>query len=126
MGKHNLKPQQIEAVRLVISGLTYEEVAKELGVCKNTIGNWMRSDDVNAEYVKQMKDVIRHGFNKAIKTLSKQTTSDNEWIAQGASRELVGRYGAAILGDDRQEITVHITGGIPVVGMPERSEDDET
>jgi hypothetical protein len=28
------------------------------------------------------------------------------------------------MGEDRQEIVVHVSGGMPDIGMPERSEDD--
>lgn len=124
--KHRVSPQQTEAVRLVVAGHTYDEVAKMFGVHRNTIGNWMCNDAVNEEYTRQMRSVIKQGFTKAVGRLSKQVDSENEWIAQGASRELVGRYGASVLGDDKQEITIHISGYTPNVGMPERSEDDES
>ena len=37
-----LPPQQRRAVRLYARGYTQQEVAKELGVHKNTICNWMK------------------------------------------------------------------------------------
>jgi predicted transcriptional regulator len=123
--KHRVSPQQAEAVRLVVAGCKYDEVAEKLGVHRNTVGNWMCNDAVKEEYTRQMRTVIKQGFSKAVNRLCEQVDSENEWIAQGASREIVGRYGASVMGDDEQEITIHISGYTPAVGMPDRPDDDD-
>jgi ribosomal protein S6E (S10) len=63
-------------------------------------------------------------FNKACARIERQIDDDNPWIAQNAARDALNKYSGMVMGEDKQEITVKITGGMPDVGMPERSEDD--
>lgn len=122
--KRGLSVQAVEAIRLAVEGVRRVDIAKQLDVSVRTVDRWITSEEGHAEYVRQMKDVIKRSFGKAINRLDRQIDSENDWIAQGASREIVGRYGASVMGEDKQEITIHITGGMPTVGMPERSEDE--
>lgn len=122
--KRGLKPQAVEAVRMAAEGVKRKDIAEHFGVTVGTIDRWITSEEAHEEYVRQMKAIVKHSFTKAVHRLDKQIDSENEWIAQGASREIIGRYGASVLGEDKQEITVHITGGMPDVGMPDRTDDE--
>lgn len=122
--KRGLKPQAVEAVRMAAEGTKRKDIAAHFGVTVGTIDRWITSEEAHEEYVRQMKAIVKHSFTKAVHRLDKQIDSENEWIAQGASREIIGRYGASVLGEDKQEITVHITGGMPDVGMPDRTGDE--
>ena len=122
--KRGISPQAVEAIRMAVEGEKRKDIAEALGVSVRTIDRWITSEEGHAEYVRQMKGVIKRSFGKAINRLDRQIDSENDWIAQGASREIVGRYGASVMGEDKQEITIHITGGVPAVGMPDRSEDE--
>ena len=121
--KRGLSPKAVEAVRLAIDGYKRKQIAETLGVCVGTVDRWITSEEGHAEYVRQMKSAVKTSFTKAVKRLDKQIDSENDWIAQGAAREIVGRYGAAVMGDDQQEITIHITGGLPALGMPKQTEE---
>ena len=122
--KRGLSAQAVEAIRMAVSGMKRKDIASELGVHISTVDRSITSEEGHEEYVKQMKDVIKRSFGKAVNRLEKQIDSENDWIAQGASREIVGRYGASVMGEDKQEITIHITGGMTAVGMPDRSDDE--
>lgn len=122
--KRGLSVQAVEAIRLAVEGVRRVDIARQLDVSVRTVDRWITSEEGHDEYVRQMKQVLKRSFGKAVNRLEKQIESENEWIAQGASREIVGRYGASVMGEDKQEITLHITGYVPNPGMPDRSDDE--
>jgi hypothetical protein len=81
-------------------------------------------EDVRAVYDQELRGKIRDMYNKASRKIENQIEDDNPWIAQNAARTVLTTYGGLVLGEDKQEIVVHIAGGMPAIGMPERSEDD--
>ena len=124
MGKHPLKPQMMEAVMLRLDGLSLRQIAERLNVTHATIRNWQLREDVNEYYNEQLKQRAHRMFNKACSRLERQIDDDNPWIAQNAARDALNKYGGMVMGEDKQEIVVHIAGGMPDIGMPERSEED--
>lgn len=124
MGKHPLKPQMMEAVMLRLDGLSLRQIAEKLNVTHATIRNWQLREDVNEYYNEQLKQRAHRMFNKACARIERQIDDDNPWIAQNAARDALNKYSGMVMGEDKQEITVKITGGMPDVGMPERSEED--
>ena len=124
MGKHPLKPQMMEAVMLRLDGLSLRQIAEKLNVTHATIRNWQLREDVNEYYNEQLKQRAHRMFNKACARIERQIDDDNPWIAQNAARDALNKYGTMVMGEDKQEIVVHVSGGMPAIGMPERSEED--
>lgn len=124
MGKHPLKPQMMEAVMLRLDGLSLRQIAEKLNVTHATIRNWQLREDVNEYYNEQLKNRAHRMFNKACARLERQIDDDNPWIAQNAARDALNKYSGMVMGEDKQEIVVHVSSGMPDIGMPERSEDD--
>lgn len=123
MGKHRLKPQQIEAVMLRLDGLSLRQIAERLGVSHSCIRDWYLKEEVNEFYNEQLKSRAHRMFNKACTRIEKQIDDENPWIAQNAARDAMNKYGAMVMGEDHQQITVHISGGMPDIGMPDRTDD---
>lgn len=124
MGKHPLKAKQFEAIQLRLQGLSNTAIAKQLGISLSTLRDWLAREDVRAVYDQELRGKIRDMYNKASRKIENQIEDDNPWIAQNAARTVLTTYGGLVLGEDKQEIVVHIAGGMPDIGMPERSEED--
>ena len=124
MGKHPLKAKQFEAIQLRLQGLSNTAIAKQLGISLSTLRDWLAREDVRAVYDQELRGKIRDMYNKASRKIENQIEDDNPWIAQNAARTVLTTYGGLVLGEDKREIVVHIAGGMPDIGMPERSEDD--
>ena len=124
MGKHPLKAKQFEAIQLRLQGLSNTAIAKELGISLSTLRDWLAREDVREVYDKELRGKIRDMYNKASRKIESQIEDTNPWIAQNAARTVLTTYGGIVLGDNKQEIVVHMAGGMPDIGMPERTEDD--
>lgn len=124
MGKHKLKPQQMEAVMLRLDGLSLRQVAERLGVSHSCVRDWYLREDVNEYYSEQLKTRVHRMFNKASNRIEQQIDDENQWIAQNAARDVIAKYSGMVMGEDKQEITVHLLGGLPDVGMPQRTDED--
>ena len=57
-------------------------------------------------------------YGRALARIDQQIDDSNPWIAQGAAREVLQRYGPAIMGEDDQTVTVKIE-GMPEIGTPD-------
>lgn len=124
MGKHPLKAKQFEAIQLRLQGLSNTAIAKELGISLSTLRDWLAREDVREVYDKELRGKIRDMYNKASRKIESQIEDTNPWIAQNAARTVLTTYGGIVLGENKQEIVVHMAGGMPDVGMPERTEDE--
>ena len=124
MGKHPLKAKQFEAIQLRLQGLSNTAIAKELGISLSTLRDWLAREDVREVYEKELRGKIRDMYNKASRKIESQIEDTNPWIAQNAARTVLTTYGGIVLGENKQEIVVHTAGGMPDIGMPERTEDD--
>lgn len=123
MGKHPMKPKMFEAVTLRIQGYSLAQISEKLETPRRTLDDWFAREDVQEYYTKELKKDIHTMFNKAMKGTMRDMDDTNPWIRQNAQRMVIDRFGSSVLGEDKQEITVHITGGMPDIGMPDRSED---
>lgn len=124
MGKHPLKAKQFEAIQLRLQGLSNSAIAKELGISPSTLRDWLAREDVREVYDKELRGKIRDMYNKASRKIESQIEDTNPWIAQNAARTVLTTYGGIVLGENKQEIVVHMAGGMPDIGMPERTEDE--
>lgn len=123
MGKHPMKPKMFEAVQLRIQGCTLAQISEKLETPRRTLDDWFAREDVQEYYQQELKRDIHTMFNKAMRGTMRDMDNDNPWIRQNAQRMIIDKFGASILGEDKQQITVHISGGMPDIGMPDRTDD---
>lgn len=118
--------RMLEAARLLADGNSPPVVAKELGCATSSVYRWMDDDDVMSEYRRCLRKASVASVAKAQRVLERQMDSDSGsgFLAQNAANAILNRSYAAVMGEDRQEISIHITGGMPVIGMPERTDDE--
>ena len=86
---------------------------------------WMQDPKCQECYRAIMREIILPLFGKGVATLERQMDSDNEWIAQGAARDVLTRFGPQIMGDDAQKETVVRIEGMPTLGIPEPEDVEE-
>ena len=125
MAKRDCFPRWLDGARLLAEGNSPKDVAKQLGVAESTVYRWLDKPEVMEEYRKVMRKAQVNAVAKAQRVLIKQLDSDagNGFLAQNAANLLTSRYAGAIMGEDKQEITIHISGGLPDIGMPDRSDE---
>lgn len=82
--------KMVKGIELMVQGnLSNIEIAKECGVCENTIYTWLK----NEEYLKELQHQQRKAFTrlacKAQKKLVELIDSNNPSIAFAASKEVL-------------------------------------
>lgn len=60
---------------------------------------------------------------KALKVLTKQLDSENEWIANKAANDILNKYYDLVMGTNSNEIVVRFE-GMPEIGSPDQEEKD--
>ena len=120
------KVKAMEVARLVAEGNDVRTVGRLVGVTKDTVCAWMRDPEVKAEYMRCVRDLVSPAVAKSVQTLVNQTKAKNQWLAQGAAREILNRFGAAVLGEEERAVTIRFEQGqsMPDVGVPQPPEDD--
>lgn len=94
---HELTPQQIEAVSLLLSGKTITETAAALDVARETVSRWRHTDpDFEAVYNEGLRSVweagqvrLEEARGKAIARLVALMDSDEPAVALKAAMALV-------------------------------------
>ena len=117
----------LKAAQLLADGeLTQTAIAAALGVSDATLGKWVRDENVLAEYRRCVRDASVAAVAKAQRVLEKQLDSEagKGFLAQNAANSILNRSYAAVMGEDKQEVTVRIVGGMPDIGMPARTDED--
>ena len=119
--------RMLDAARMLADGMSPPKVAQDLGVSHTTVYRWMDDEDVLNEYRRCLRKGQVQAVAKAQRVLMKQMDSDagNGFLAQNAASLITNRYAGVIMGDDKQEVHVVISGYTPTPGMPERTEEEE-
>lgn len=78
---------------------------------------WMRLPAFQELYRARVLSVAMPMYGKALQTIKSQMDSDNAWIAQGAAREVLSRFGDAVMGTESNETVIKIE-GMPTIGEP--------
>lgn len=118
--------KMLECARLQATGdYTLQQLADELGVSTRTVTRWLANEEVKAEYRAVLKSQEGGIVAKARQVIEKSMRSDaaNGYLALNAAQTALAQFGSAAMGEDRQQVVVTITGGMPTIGMPERSDD---
>ena len=125
--RNSLTAEQLKCAQLAATGeYSQAMIAAHLGKCPATIQKWMADERVQAEFRAILKANSAIAVSKARQVLDRSMASDaaNGYLALNAAQTVLARYDADVMGEDKQEITVHITGGMPAIGMPERTDED--
>lgn len=86
--------KQYHAMRLLIEGKSQQQVADEVGVNRNTIGNWLRNAEFKEEYDKQVKDVMSVLAGEAMAHLANlMRNASSESVRLNACRDILSRAG---------------------------------
>lgn len=86
--------KQYHAIRLLIEGKSQQQVADEVGVNRNTIGNWLRNAEFKEEYDKQVKDVMSVLAGEAMAHLANlMRNASSESVRLNACRDILSRAG---------------------------------
>lgn len=81
-------------MRLLIEGKSQQQVADEVGVNRNTIGNWLRNAEFKEEYDKQVKDVMSVLAGEAMAHLANlMRNASSESVRLNACRDILSRAG---------------------------------
>ena len=125
--RKHLTAEQLECARLAATGeYTQAMIAAHLHKSNITIRKWMEDERVQEEFRRILRANSARAVARARKVLDKSMESDagNGYLALNAAQTVLARYDADVMGEAKQEITVHITGGMPAIGMPERPDDE--
>lgn len=102
-----------------------EDLAEKYHKSCTSIRRWLRTPDVQEEYRKVLRAAEVRIVARARRKLDKSMDSDNEYLAFQASQFALTRYEDAVMGDDRGDVVVRLVSGeLPKIGMPHRSDDD--
>ena len=85
---------------------------------RKVIYGWMRLPGFAECYRAIVREIVMPSYGRALNRIDQQIDDANPWIAQGAAREVLQRYGPAIMGEDDQTVTVKIE-GMPEIGTPD-------
>ena len=121
MKEKKVKPEMLEAAALIAEGRSVKEVAAKLGRSDTTVRRWMHDDDVRSAYREAILRTAISACAKAVHRLERQVDGEDESLAQRAAKEMLDRFGDAVLKEDDREVVVRIV-NMPPIGMPEAME----
>lgn len=119
--------KMLECARLAASGeYTVDQLAAIYGKNPATIRNWLANDEVKAEYRAVLRASEAGQVAKARRKIEQLLDSDagNGYLSLQAAQTVLNHFNAAVMGEEKQEVTIHITGGMPALGMPTRAEEE--
>lgn len=77
-----------------MEGKKQTEVAEEIGVNRNTIGNWLRNDEFKAEYDRQVKELMSVLAGEALTNIADlMRNSNSDTVRLNACRDIMSRAG---------------------------------
>lgn len=86
--------KQYQAIKLLLEGKNQQQVAEEVGVNRNTIGNWLRNDEFRDEYNKQLLDLMNTLAGEALAHIaSLMRNASSESVRLNASKDILSRAG---------------------------------
>lgn len=104
--------EQSEVIDLIIQGRTIVDIAKTLGINRQTVYNWLAKDEVKAELSARQGDIRGKAKNKImskvdryIQNLQKLATSSNPNVALAANKYLLDRILGSVTSETKIEKT---------------------
>lgn len=129
MAKPEMTAQMLQAAQLLADGHDLKDIVTVLwGVTKEgdraayergyrKLRKWQADPKWQELYQKQLKSSVAPLVGRAVRKIGEQIDHSNPWIAQGAAREVLSRFGAAAMGDEDKSVTVRVE-GMPTLGVP--------
>lgn len=124
MAARSLPRKAVEAAALLATGMHIKDIAAQLEVTPSKVSGWIKREDFQQHYRQILQSAGLRQYAKAINVLENQLDSKNDWIAQGAARDLANRFEKAVAGIDSNKITVTLA-GMPELGTPDNEESEE-
>ena len=124
MAARSLPRKAVEAAALLATGMHIKDIAAQLEVTPSKVSGWVKREDFQQHYRQILQSAGLRQYAKAINVLENQLDSKNDWIAQGAARDLANRFEKAVAGIDSNKITVTLA-GMPELGTPDNEESEE-
>ena len=127
MERKKVSSKMLKAARLIAEGeLTHKAIAAALNISENTLTKWKRDEDVMTEYRRCVREASVAAVAKSQRVLEKQLDSDagSGFLAQNAANSILNRHYNTVMGEDKQEVTIRIVGGMPDIGMPDRADQE--
>ena len=120
-------PEKIQAVQMSMDGMTSDQIGEVLGKDGSTIRRWFQQPEVMEEYRSILRSAALPMVSKAIRNVLKDLDSEaaNGYLRQNASLFVLNRYEKALLGDTDGSCTITFVNGIPDIGMPDPTDDDD-
>lgn len=97
------------------------EDPKKVYNAKKRLKAWQNDAVFQSYYRDLIRSVMMPAYSRAVNRLNTQIDDPNQWIAQGAAREVITRFGPDIMGQSDQTVTVKIE-GMPDLGVPDQDE----
>lgn len=119
--------EMLECAHLAATGeYTQAMIATHLGKSVATIRNWLNDERLQDEFRNILRAQATTSVARARKVLEKSMESDagNGYLALNAAQTVLARYDADVMGEDKQTISITISGGMPEIGMPKQADDD--
>lgn len=92
-------------MRLLIEGKTQQQVADEVGVNRNTIGNWLRNAEFKEEYDKQVKELMSVLAGEALANLAElMRNASSESVRLNACKDILSRAGFDATAKSKMEL----------------------
>lgn len=89
-----LTAKQKKCIELLVSGeITQKEIAKQVKVSEQTICNWKKNEEFNAEYDNMMRVCIQSFAAKAFKTQTNLLNAKSEMVRYMVSKDILDRAG---------------------------------
>ena len=123
MSAKRSKNEMLEAAALLAEGKSAGEVSRILGCAESTVRRWMKDDSTREAYREAILRTALVSYARAIRKLSDQVDADNEAVAQRAAKDIIDRFGDAIMQERDREVVVRVVGA-PEIGMPEEPQEE--
>lgn len=97
------------------------EDAEKVRRAKAKLREWQRHPVFQDHYRQIIRSVMFPAYSRAVNRLNTQIDDPNQWIAQGAAREVITRFGPDLMGQSDTTITIKVE-GMPELGVPDQDE----
>lgn len=111
------------AAQMSAQGESYTKIAKQYNVSLALVSRWFDREDVRELRSVEITKMLNTMLGKAYAVLSAQLADENQWIRQGAAREII-RICERQQQIDDATIEVEFM-NMPTPGAPQSAEDDK-
>ena len=107
----------IQDVIVAIWGVTRDSDRAAYERARRKLAKWQADPAWQEQHKRALQASVAPLIGRAVKKIGDQIEHDNPWVAQGAAREALSRFGASAFGADDKSVTVRVE-GMPTLGVP--------